>query len=182
MFDVVVLLVRIVVGVLLLTAGIAKWRLGAHSFAQAIQGYRLLPVDLPLGVARVLPFVEMAIGLALIVGAAMPWAALCAATLLTLFATAMASVLSRGLNASCGCSAFVQEQRVSWRLVYRNLALGGLLVLVAGDNAAAVAGTSAMVLTAAMLLVALHLFSRHGARRGTRVLRTTGGSFDGQVG
>jgi hypothetical protein len=182
MFDVVVLIARIVVGLLLLTAGIAKWRLGAHSFAQAIQGYRLLPVDLPLAVARVLPFAEMAIGLALVVGAATPLAALCAATLLTLFATAMASALTRGLETGCGCSALVREQRVSWRLVYRNLALGSVLVLVAGDNAAAVAGIFAMVLTAALLLVALQLFSRHSARQGTRVLRTTGGSFDGQVG
>ena len=174
MFDVVVPLARILVGVLLLTAGIAKWRLGVHSFARAIQGYRLLPVDLPLGVARVLPFVEMAVGIALIVGAATPWAALCAATLLTLFATAMASALTRGLETGCGCSAFAPERKVSWRLVYRNLALGALLVPAASDNAPALAGTFVMVLTATTLLVALRMFSGPGARGVTRVLRTGG--------
>lgn len=177
MFDVVVLLLRIVVGSILLTAGVAKWRIGVHSFAQAIHGYRLLPVDLPLGVARVLPFAEMAIGLALLVGVVTPWAALCAATLLTLFATAMASALARGLETGCGCSSLVLEQRVSWRLVYRNLGLGALLVIVAGDSSAAVAGTLAMVLTATLLLVALHLVSHRGARHGTRVHRITGGLF-----
>jgi uncharacterized membrane protein YphA (DoxX/SURF4 family) len=174
MFDVVVLLARILVGFLLLTAGIAKCRLGAHSFAQAIHGYRLLPMDVPLGVARVLPFAEMAIGIALIAGVATPWAALCAATLLTLFATAMASVLSRGLDTACGCSTFARERRVSWRLVYRNLALGALLVPAASDSAPAVAGTFAMVLTATALLIALHMLLGHGARGVTRVLRVGG--------
>ena len=174
MFDAVVLLARMVVGVLFLTAGIAKWRLGVHGFARAIQGYRLLPVDLPLGVARVLPFVEIAIGLALLIGAATPWAALCAATLLTLFATAMASARARGLETGCGCSAFARELKLSWKLVYRNLALGALLVPAASDNAAAIAGTFVMVLTATALLVALHMFSSPGARGVTRVLRVGG--------
>lgn len=182
MFGPFVLLARIVVGSIFLVAGIAKWRLGAHSFAQAIHGYRLLPADLPVGVARVLPLGEMAIGVALLFGAAPPIAALCAATLLTLFATAMASALVRGLESDCGCSAFVREQRVSWRLVYRNLALGALMVPVAGDSDSLLAGTFAMVLTASTLLVGLHLFSRLGARGGTRVLRIRGGHFSDQAG
>jgi len=182
MFESLIVLARIVVGSVFLVAGIAKWRLGAHGFAQAIHGYRLLPVDMPVGLARVLPLAEIAIGFALLAGAAMPAAALCAATLLTLFATAMASALARGLEPDCGCSAFVRGQRVSWRLVYRNLALGALLVPVAGESAWAVAGTFAMVLTATALLVVLHLFSRHGARDGTRVLRIMGGHVSGQAG
>ena len=174
MFDVVVLIARVAVGLLLLTAGIAKWRLGVHSFAQAIQGYRLLPVELPHAVARVLPFVETTVGLALIVGAATPWAALGAATLLTLFAAAMASALTRGLATGCGCSAFARERRVSWKLVYRNLALAALLVPVASASAPAVAGTLVMALTATALLGALHMLSRPDARGVTRVLRIGG--------
>jgi uncharacterized membrane protein YphA (DoxX/SURF4 family) len=173
MLEPVVLLARIVVGALLLVAGIAKWRLGAHGFARAIRGYRLLPADLPVGVARVLPLAEMAVGAALLVGAAQPVAAFCAASLLTLFAAAMASSLVRGLELDCGCAS-VHGQRVSWTLVYRNLALGALLVPVASDSASAVAGTFAMVLTGSALLVALHVFSRHGARGVTRVLRIEG--------
>jgi uncharacterized membrane protein YphA (DoxX/SURF4 family) len=182
MFEAAVLIARILVGSTLLVAGIAKWRLGTRSFAQAIHGYRLLPADLPLGVARVLPVGEILVGVALLIGAGLPTAAFCAATLLTLFATAMASALVRGLAPGCGCSAFVREQRVSWRLVYRNLALGALVVPVAGDSASAFAGTFAMVLTAATLLVGLHLFSRLGARGGTRVLRITGGHISDQAG
>jgi len=173
MFELVVLLARIAVGSFLLVAGIAKWRLGARSFARAIRGYRLLPADLPDGVARVLPFAEMTVGAALLLGAGLPTAAFCAAALLTLFATAMASALARGFEPDCGCAS-VRGQRVSWTLVYRNLGLGALLVPVAGDSAWAVAGTFAMVLTATVLLVAHHVFSRHGARGITRVLRMGG--------
>ena len=170
MFEVASLLIRLVVGTFLLVAGFAKWRHGTRSFARAIRGYRLLPADLPDGVARLLPFAEMGIGAALIAGTAQPVAALFAAALLTLFATAMASALVRGFAPDCGCAS-ARGQRVSWRLVYRNLALAALLVPVAGADATAVAGTFAMSLTATALLVGLHLFSRHGARGVTRVLR-----------
>jgi uncharacterized membrane protein YphA (DoxX/SURF4 family) len=173
MFEPAILLARIVVGTFLLVAGIAKWRRGTRSFARAIRGYRLMPADLPDGVARVLPWAEMAIGAALLVGAVQSTAAFCAAALLTLFATAMASTLARGFAPECGCAS-AGGQRVTWTLVYRNLALGALLVPVAGDSALAVAGTFAMVLTATALLVALHIFSRHGARGVTRVLRIEG--------
>ena len=173
MLDLLVWVARIVVGSFLLVAGIAKWRLGAHIFARAIRGYRLLPADLPDGVARVLPYAEMSVGAALLLGAVLPTAAFCAASLLTLFATAMASALARGFEPDCGCTS-IRGQRVSWTLVYRNLGLGALLVPVAGDSASAFAGTFAMVLTATALLVALHLFSRHGARGVTRVLRMGG--------
>ena len=47
-------------------------------------------------------------------------------------------------------------------------------VPVARADATAVAGTFAMSLTATALLVPLHLFSRHGARGVTRVLRIGG--------
>lgn len=173
MLQVIALLLRIVVGSFFLVAGIAKWRLGANSFARAIQGYRLLPTDLPVAVARVLPLAEMSIGVALLIGIALPLAALFAATLLTLFATAMASALARGLEPQCGCTT-LRGQRVSWSLVCRNLALGALLVPVAGDSVTAVAGMIAMVLTATALLCGLYLFSRHGARADTRVLRMGG--------
>src|SRR5258705_3562466 len=161
MLEPIVLLARIVVGSFFLVAGIAKWRLGAHSFAQAIQGSRLLPADLTVVVARALPFVEMAIGASLLVATAPGATALCATALLTLFATAMASALARGLVPGCGCSAFVREQRVSWRLVYRNLGLRALMGPVASGSPLALTGTLAIVLSATTLLFAVHLFSRH---------------------
>lgn len=119
------------IGGVLLTAGLAKWRLGPTGFSLAIQGYRILPLRSSQLAARGLIVLEIAIGVALLVGVARSAVVVMAAALLTAFAAAMALSLARGLAADCGCSSFVGHQRIAWRLVYRNLALSAALAPVA---------------------------------------------------
>ncbi len=119
---------RLIVGGILLIAGIAKIKAGASQFLSAILGYDLLPPYLATLAARVLPWLEIAAGLSLIFGLGVQIAAVVGFGLLLLFSGAVAISLLRGKSQSCGC--FNSLTPVQWRLTYRNLALAGLLLPV----------------------------------------------------
>jgi hypothetical protein len=97
------LLLRGGLGALLLYAGAVK--LGdPGAFALEIANYRFFPSLAPY-LAVTLPTVEMAVGLGLLVLPA-AWrraSALAALLLFGVFTVAVAQVVARGLNVSCGC-------------------------------------------------------------------------------
>jgi uncharacterized membrane protein YphA (DoxX/SURF4 family) len=70
---------------------------------RAVRAYQLLPEPLVAPVAFGLPALEIAIGLALIVGLFVRTAALASALLLVVFIAAVASAWARGLQIDCGC-------------------------------------------------------------------------------
>ena len=126
---------RIFVGGVLLTAGLAKWRLGMRTFAIAIQGYGILPQRTPATAARAIVASEIAIGACLIADVGEQGAAVAGASMLLAFAGAMAVTLVRGIAADCGCALFVKSERIRWRLVIRNLALAAsLMPLIFGSR------------------------------------------------
>jgi uncharacterized membrane protein YphA (DoxX/SURF4 family) len=96
------LLARLVLAGVWLTAGAAKVGDLAAS-GRAVAAYRLLPVDAARVVGAALPFVELALGVLLLVGAATRLAAGVAAALLVVFTAGIASVWARGLSIDCGC-------------------------------------------------------------------------------
>jgi hypothetical protein len=115
------------VGLIFLFAGIMKLRHRAL-LPGVVANYRLLPDAAVLPVAVVLPFVEIGVGLALILVAS-PVAAGVAAAMLWSFAAAMAINIRRGrAHIDCGCGRSQLRQPLSRMLVGRN-ALLSLLVL-----------------------------------------------------
>ena len=97
------LLARLGFAALLLVAAVPKLRDPA-AFAVAIGHYRLLPAPGPAFVAHTLPWLELVIALALIVGRrwlAAAWAL--AFALFAVFFLAVTSAWWRGLDISCGC-------------------------------------------------------------------------------
>ena len=116
--------VHVFAGLLLASAGVAKWA-DRPDFERTLAAYRLLPPWLVGPTAMVLPMAEIGTGLSLIVLAAP--AAIAAAVLLALFAAAMAINLLRGrTDLACGCGS---GGTIGWRLVAVNLSLGALLLL-----------------------------------------------------
>lgn len=112
------------------------------AFAGVVANYRLLPLALVTPFAFLLPPVELATALGLLLPAARP-AAVAAAGLLLLFAGAMAINLMRGRrDIDCGCHGGLVRSRIAWPLVGRNL------VLAAGSAAVAFAGVGARPFTA----------------------------------
>jgi len=116
------------VGLIFLTAGVEKLR-HRQILAGVIGNYRILPVWLLAPVALLLPWLEVAIGAALVVGLA-PVPVLAAMALLLVFALAMAINVARGrAHIDCGCGGPALRQTLSWELVGRNLLLAGILAM-----------------------------------------------------
>lgn len=70
---------------------------------QAIAAYELLPggmIDFP---AVALPAVELILGLMLLIGVFLRWAAVASAIILVGFIVGVASAWARGLSIDCGC-------------------------------------------------------------------------------
>lgn len=93
---------RIVLGALFLYASFDKM---AHpeAFADIIDNYHILPVQLVNPLAIFLPWLEFLTGLMLIVNKWVKGALLIYSTLLVIFIIALSQALIRGLDISCGC-------------------------------------------------------------------------------
>lgn len=148
----------IAVGLLLLAAGIAQWRHRAL-LPGVIANYRLLPAALVAPAATALPLVEVATGVALLLGLH-PLAVLAAMALLLLFAGAMAVNIARGRgHIVCGCGHGALRHPIGWPLVARNAVLAAMLGLrlvfappfTAMDIATALAGGGAIALLCLLL-------------------------------
>jgi uncharacterized membrane protein YphA (DoxX/SURF4 family) len=95
-------LARLLVGGVFVVAGVLKLPDPAAA-VRAVRAYRLLPEGLVGPVAFGQPVLEIAIGLALIVGVFVRTAALASAVLLVVFITGVGSAWARGLQIDCGC-------------------------------------------------------------------------------
>jgi hypothetical protein len=121
---------RFLLAFVFIAASIPK--LAAHEeFAGAVANYRLLPHVLVDPVARWLPRVELAVGVALIVGVALAPIALFAAATLLVFSAAVAWNLLHGRRIECGCAGTSVPREISWRLVARDVALTAFAVALA---------------------------------------------------
>jgi len=156
------LIARLIAGGLLFVAGVAKLRAGRARFRESVSGYGIGKPFASL-VAVGLPPVEVAVGLALIVGIAPSTSAMAGICLLLVFSVAMTVELVRGRGHSCGCLG-KRDALIRWRLVYRNLAVAIALVGVfASDGQAAVVSAAwpvALVAMSAFLVLLAHLATR----------------------
>jgi uncharacterized membrane protein YphA (DoxX/SURF4 family) len=125
----------------LLLAGVLLWAGGAKlgdlgASVRAVNAYHLLPYELARVVGSALPFVEVALGLLLLVGLATRVAAAATAGLLAVFVAGIASAWARGLRIDCGCfgggGELAEGVRPSygWEIV-RDLALLAVAVALA---------------------------------------------------
>src|ERR671920_2077098 len=71
--------------------------------ARAVNAYQLMPYDAAKVVGAVQPFLEIALGLLLLIGLAVRLSAGISAVLLTVFIAGMVSAWARGLQIDCGC-------------------------------------------------------------------------------
>lgn len=93
---------RLLVGGVFLVAGALKMPDPAAA-VRAVRAYRLLPEALVGPVAFGMPVLEVAVGLALILGVFVRFAALVSAAMLVVYLAAIGSAWGRGLQIDCGC-------------------------------------------------------------------------------
>ena len=96
------LIARLVLGGVLLAAGGLKIA-NLQKSAMSVRAYELLPVGLANFLGYVLPWVEIGMGLLLIVGVAVSIVGLLGALTMFAFVIAIAQAWARGLSIDCGC-------------------------------------------------------------------------------
>ena len=93
---------RLILGGVLLAAGGLKIG-NLQKSAMAVRAYEMLPVGLANFLGYVLPWVEIGIGLLLIVGVAVAISGLLGAFTMLAFIIAISQAWARGLSIDCGC-------------------------------------------------------------------------------
>ena len=96
------LLGRLTLGGVLLVAGGLKAFTPADA-ANAVAAYRILPTSVAHIVGYAVPWLEIAIGLLLIFGVSVRWAATIGGITMLVFVAAIISVWARGMLIDCGC-------------------------------------------------------------------------------
>ncbi len=112
---------RVALGVIFIYAAWTKLRVPWQLFAMAIDDYRIAPQWSLEPLARALPWVELAIGVLLVVGRWVRTAATGASLLMVAFVILMARAYAKGMNISCGC--FGPGEIISWRTLLRDASL-----------------------------------------------------------
>jgi len=96
------LIMRIALGAILAYGGATKL-FAAGAFLNAVYGYELLGKNAGLAFAIVLPPAELVLGACLVLGLFTQAALLLSAGFFGVFVVALASVVTRGIEAQCGC-------------------------------------------------------------------------------
>lgn len=95
---------RVAVGAILVYAGASKAGSPAEEFALVIQSYDVVPLGFALPLAGLLPWLEMLVGWALVLGVETTAAAAIAGAMFAVFLAALGSVVARGIPIpNCGC-------------------------------------------------------------------------------
>ena len=118
---------RVLLGGIFIYAAYTKLRASFLLFAMAIDAYKVLPESMSVAVAHVLPWFELALGLALIAGIWQRITTTAATALLAVFFTAMVHAYqpdAKEGQISCGC--FGLGEPISGRTLLRD---GTLLAL-----------------------------------------------------
>ena len=161
--------VAVGLGVVFLRSAAAKLRTG--NFVETVEDYRLLPSIAVRPIGLLLPWLEAAVGVAIVAGIAPALGLWAAAGLLAVFAIAMAINLVRGRRIACGCKGSAKTP-IGWDLVVRDSVLagmaafsatvgpvGGLSVLLIGTPGLGRDGGLAILLAMISTVVVWHLIA-----------------------
>jgi uncharacterized membrane protein YphA (DoxX/SURF4 family) len=116
---------QLAIGVVFLFAALPK--IGdMQSFALQIHNYRMIPVALENLMAITLPWIELVIALALLLGIYPRSGAMLSAGLMVVFLVAIGQAVARGLDIDCGCFGTTRAAEVGFTKLAEDV---GLLVL-----------------------------------------------------
>lgn len=119
---------RFLVGFIFIIAAIPKIA-DPSSFAKSIQAYQLIPTILINITALVIPWVELLIGIFLIVGVLLRGSAILSAGLFAAFSIIIAVSLIRGLTIDCGCFG-PNSSPLSWMRFWEDIGLLLVSILI----------------------------------------------------
>ncbi len=114
------LVLRLVLGAVFLSSGVQKF-LNMEAFVQAAQGYHVLTPALTYFYSQVLPWAEILVGVYLLIGLFVRFAAVLTGLQLLSFLVAIGMVLARGETPDCGCYIGGVSEPVGPALVIRDV-------------------------------------------------------------
>ena len=126
------IVIRVVLGFLFIYAALDKIYY-PPKFAEVIYNYRVLPVELLNICAIVVPWIEVFIGLTLLLGILVDVSALLLSGITVFFIAMIITAIARGLNIECGCFTLDSEgSLVSWKRVVEDVFIltGGVYLLI----------------------------------------------------
>lgn len=94
---------RLILAGVFIYAAYTKLRAPWLQFAVSLNSYKILPDNLLEPIARILPWCELALGLAILSGVLLRWSALIGTLLLGFFFAVMIRSYAAGLQIDCGC-------------------------------------------------------------------------------
>ncbi len=119
---------RLVLGAVFIYAAYVKLHAPWYLFAASIDSYQMLPPWAVELIARTLPWFELALGVVLVTGYQLRWAALVSGLLLLFFWVSMLRAFEKGLGIDCGC--FGPGEQVSNLTLLRDGALVALALFL----------------------------------------------------
>lgn len=127
-------LFRALMGGIFLLAGLSKIADPAR-FLLTLRGFRIFPDIMERFLAVYVPWLELLLGLSLVLGLLYRASALLLSLLNVLFIAAILSVMARGIEIDCGCFGLLADalklpDAADWRAVIRNSVFIGLLLAV----------------------------------------------------
>lgn len=142
-------ILAVALAAVLAAAAVAKLRAPARTAAD----FTALGLPLPRLLARLVPLVELAVALGLVLVPG--WGAVAAFGLLALFTALLISLVRSGQSIACSCFGAVSDEPVSWVEVTRN----GVLLVMAGSvvplERLTVPGFPALVAASAFAVIAV---------------------------
>lgn len=109
---------RIILGAIFIYAAYVKLRDPWELFAMSIDSYQVLPLRMAEMAARVIPWLELAIGLMLIAGVWLRISGTIVSLMLLTFFTLMVRAYAKGMQINCGC--FGPGEAISWKTLLRD--------------------------------------------------------------
>ena len=124
-----ILFLRCGFGLLLIFAAIDKIR-NPFAFAEAVENYRIFGADLSRWTAVWIPYLEVVVGLFLIIGIWQDASILLNMILMLVFLLLVTQAYARGLDIRCGCFFVEGESKIGLLKIFENLMFAVLSVLL----------------------------------------------------
>ena len=118
LYPIFIVITRILLGLIFIVASIDKI-LDPAGFARDIWNYHFVPFGLENIIAIILPWLELFIGLGLILGIMVDGSSVISGILLILFIILIFQATIRGFNIDCGCG-LKEGELVGWRKIFED--------------------------------------------------------------
>lgn len=129
------LTIRVILGLLFIFSALTKMT-DLDYFVKSIENYKILPAESLNLFALIIPWMEIIIGIFLLIGLFVKESALLGSLMMVIFIAAIIIALARGLNIDCGCFGTIDGSKVGIQKLVEDfiILLGFILLTINGSS------------------------------------------------